>query len=285
MRKLFGRIGTGKVQEFIYIFNDTKPDDFEEFKKPDLVNEKEFGSELNLNDDEWFYIRIKAEHLEGMVNGYSLVTKNTTSINQISRDNFGKLNVIFKSVDEDGLIFQKITPTKRLSDKKIITIGDVPHAEKITGIDISEKVDAYFDGKDKLYFKTYRTLKSLFTHIEDYYRIATEVDIKKFYEFPACKITVKEPDLTDSIRKKIAIIVDNNDNKKLDLSSQAVISKLIDYHGNYTKDNLHVSSGQFIIQDKKQLDSFCSLVLGRFYENYMTGDIEEALSTKVLPRD
>jgi len=281
MRKLFGKIGTGKMQEFIYIFNDTKPDDFKEFRKPDLVNEKEFGSELNLNDDEWFYIRIKAEHLEGMVNGYNLVTKNTTSINQVDRENFGKLSVIFKSVDEDALIFQKITPTKRLNNKKIITIGDVPHAEKITGIDISEKVDAYFDGKDKLYFKSYRTVKSLFTHIEDYYRIATLEDIKKFYEFPACKISVQESDLTDSIRKKIAIIVDN---KKLDLSDQAVISKLIDYHENYTKDELYVSSGQFIVQNKKQLDSFCSLVLGRFYENYMTGDIEEALSTKVLPR-
>jgi len=282
MRRLFGKIETGRTQELIYIFNDAKADDFEEFRKPEIVNEKEFGSELNLNEDEWFYIKIKNDHYEDMIGGYGLVVKNTTSLNQISRDNFGKLTVIFRSVDDDGLIFQKITPKKRLSNKKIITIGDAPDAKRITGIDISDKVDAYFNGNDRIYFKSYRTIKSLFKHIEEYYRIATAEDVKIFYEFSGCEIFVRNSDLTDSIRKKIAIIVDN---KKLDLNNQTVISKLIDYHEDYTKDELYVSSGQFIVQSKKQLDSFCSLVLGRFYENYMTGDTEEALSTKVLSKN
>ena len=32
--------------------------------------------------------------------------------------------------------------------------------------------EVWYDGEDKLYFKSYRMVKSLFKHLEDYYRIA-----------------------------------------------------------------------------------------------------------------
>lgn len=275
MRKLFGRL-TDKDKTHVFIYNDKKEDEFEELDIPKVENEELFPSELHLHSDEWFYVEVDEEHTS-MIDEYIDFSNNTTSTDKISKSNFSKLNVIYKPV-EKGIVFQKITNTKRLTDKKIINFDSEKKftTSKISGLDVSDKIDAFYVTEtNRLYFKNYISIKSVFDGIEDYYREAKEPDIKEFKNFSAIDVA-SNIELNDRIRKKIATIIDY----KIDLNSQSMIKKLIKEHKKYTQEDLYVEKNQFIIADKKQLNSFCQLVLGRFYENVILGGVYEATSAK-----
>lgn len=252
--------------------------ELEFFVEPDIQTEKQFENRINLENDEWFYIEIDPEH-EMMITNYSDNFGNTVGLNDITDDEFGIVEVLFQQLEDEKIVFQKITPSKRLIHKKYLK---KKHADKVEvntiehGIELSERVDAYFDGDKKLYFKKFSTIKSMFECIECYYRTASKEEIENFKKYAIVSLGDNLSDFGDANMKMVAIIADH---VEIDLDDDAFKSKLMTEAARYNG-KFQINNGQFQINKKTQLKDFLKLAIGELYPNPMTNEKMEASSAK-----
>lgn len=255
-------------------------DDISELVAPEIdpENSIRFNPELRLETDDWFYIEIDDEHMP-MIKEYEDKFLNTAGLNDVNEAEFSKIDLIFRKVDNDGLVFQKITQSKRLVDKSILKLRHRKAERTIieNGIELKSENDAYFDGNDKLYFKNYRTIHSLFKGIDDYYRIANLAEVDEFKEFNLVSFVSDFKIKTNNL-KMLAILKDD----EIDLSNTSIISTLLTSYEQYPEQDFKVSEGKFIIDTNKQLTSFLKLALGRLYTNPITKHKMEASSARRL---
>ena len=257
-------------------------DDISELVAPEinLENSREFDPEIKLEHEDWFYIEIDDEHMS-MVKEYGDKFSSTVSLNDVTEEEFSKIDLIFRKVENDGLVFQKITKSKRMVDKSILKWwGNSRRAERTiieNGIELKSENDAYFDGNDKLYFKNFRTIRSLFKGIDDYYRIASQAEVDEFKEFNLVSF-VSDFKIKNNNLKMLAILKDD----EIDLSDTSIISTLLTSYKQYPEQDFKVSKGKFIIDTNKQLTSFLKLALGRLYTNPITSHQMEASSARRL---
>ena len=255
-------------------------DDISELVAPEIdpENSIEFNPELRLETDDWFYIEIDDEHMS-MIKEYEDKFLNTAGLNDVNEAEFSKIDLIFRKVDNDGLVFQKITQSKRLVDKSILK-WRYRRAERTIiekGIELKSENDAYFDGNNKLYFRSFRTIHSLFKGIDDYYRIASLAEVDEFKEFNLVSFVSDFKIKTNNL-KMLAILKDD----EIDLSNTTIISTLLTSYEQYPEQDFKVLEGKFIIDTNKQLTSFLKLALGRLYTNPITKHKMEASSAWLL---
>ena len=257
-------------------------DDISELVAPKIEPENciEFDPELILEAEDWFYIEIDDEHIS-MIKEYEDKFSNTAGLNDVTEEEFSKIGLIFRKVENNGLVFQKITQSKRMVDKSILKWKyNSRRAERTiieNGIELKSENDAYFDGIDRLYFKNFRTIRSLFKGIDDYYRIASLAEVDEFKEFDLVSFVSDFKIKTDNL-KMLAILKDD----EIDLSNTTIISTLLTSYEQYPEQDFKVSKGKFIIDTNKQLTSFLKLALGRLYTNPITKHKMEASSARRL---
>jgi hypothetical protein len=257
-------------------------DDISELVAPTIEPENciEFDPELILEAEDWFYIEIDDEHIS-MIKEYEDKFSNTAGLNNVTEEEFSKIGLIFRKVENNGLVFQKITQSKRMVDKSILKWKyNSRRAERTiieNGIELKSENDAYFDGIDRLYFKNFRTIRSLFKGIDDYYRIASLAEVDEFKEFDLVSFVSDFKIKTDNL-KMLAILKDD----EIDLSNTTIISTLLTSYEQYPEQDFKVSKGKFIIDTNKQLTSFLKLALGRLYTNPITKHKMEASSARRL---
>ena len=257
-------------------------DDISELVAPKIEPENciEFDPELILEAEDWFYIEIDDEHIS-MIKEYEDKFSNTAGLNNVTEEEFSKIGLIFRKVENNGLVFQKITQSKRMVDKSILKWKyNSRRAERTiieNGIELKSENDAYFDGIDRLYFKNFRTIRSLFKGIDDYYRIASLAEVDEFKEFNLVSFVSDFKIKTDNL-KMLSILKDD----EIDLSNTTIISTLLTSYEQYPEQDFKVSEGRFIIDTNKQLTSFLKLALGRLYTNPITKHKMEASSARRL---
>ena len=257
-------------------------DDISELVAPKIEPENciEFDPELILEAEDWFYIEIDDEHIS-MIKEYEDKFSNTAGLNDVTEEEFSKIGLIFRKVENNGLVFQKITQSKRMVDKSILKWKyNSRRAERTiieNGIELKSENDAYFDGIDRLYFKNFRTIRSLFKGIDDYYRIASLAEVDEFKEFNLVSFVSDFKIKTDNL-KMLAILKDD----EIDLSNTTIISTLLTSYEQYPEQDFKVSEGRFIIDTNKQLTSFLKLALGRLYNNPIPSHQMEASSARRL---
>ena len=258
-------------------------DDISELVAPEIdpENSIEFNPELRLETEDWFYIEIDDEHMS-MIKEYEDKFLNTASLNDVSEEEFSKIDLIFRKVDNDGLVFQKITQSKRLVDKSILKWRYRSRRAERTiienGIELKSENDAYFDGNDKLYFKNFRTIRSLFKGIDDYYRIASQAEVDEFKEFYLVRF-VKEFKIKTNNLKMLAVLKDYG----IDLNDIAVKSTLLRTYSQYPNQEFELDDNQnFIIDSNRKLTCLLKLALGRLYTNPITHHKMEANHAKKL---
>ena len=128
-------------------------DDISELVAPKIEPENciEFDPELRLEAEDWFYIEIDDEHIS-MVKEYEDKFSNTAGLNDVNEEEFSKIDLIFRKVENDGLVFQKITKSKRMVDKSILKWKyNSRRAERTiieNGIELKSENDAYFYGNN-----------------------------------------------------------------------------------------------------------------------------------------
>ncbi|MGC3941675.1 hypothetical protein M5J17_03390 [Streptococcus koreensis] len=258
-------------------------DDISELVAPEInpENSREFDPEIKLEYDEWFYVKIDDSHMS-MVKEYEDKFLNTAGLNDVNEEEFSKIDLIFRKVENDGLVFQKITQSKRLVDRSILKwkyrSGRAERTIIEKGIELKSDNDAYFDGNDKLYFKNFRTIRSLFKGIDDYYRIASQAEVDEFKEFsPVC--FVKEFKIKTNNLKMLAVLKDYG----IDLNDIAVKSTLLRTYSQYPNQEFELDDNQnFIIDSNRKLTCLLKLALGRLYTNPITHHKMEANHAKKL---
>ena len=254
-------------------------DDISELVAPEIdpENSREFDPEIKLEHEEWFYIEIDDEHMS-MVKEYEDKFLNTAGLNDVNEEEFSKIDLIFRKVENDGLVFQKITKSRRMVDKSILK-WRYRRAERTIiekGIELKSENDAYFDGNDKLYFKNFRTIRSLFKGIDDYYRIASQAEVDELKRIDL--VDFSDFEIKSNNLKMVAILKDD----EIDLSKTSIISTLLTSYEQYPEQDFKVSEGKFIIDSNKRLTSFLKLALGRLYTNPITSHQMEASSARRL---
>ena len=254
-------------------------EDISELVAPEIdpENSREFDPEIKLEHEEWFYIEIDDEHMS-MVKEYGDKFSSTVSLNDVTEEEFSKIDLIFRKVENDGLVFQKITKSKRMVDKSILK-WRYRRAERTIiekGIELKSENDAYFDGIDKLYFKNFRTIRSLFKGIDDYYRIASQAEVDELKRIDL--VDFSDFEIKSNNLKMVAILKDD----EIDLSKTSIISTLLTSYEQYPEQDFKVSEGKFIIDSNKRLTSFLKLALGRLYTNPITSHQMEASSARRL---
>ena len=256
-------------------------DDISELVAPAIEpeNSREFDPETKLEQEDWFYIEIDDDH-RTMISEYSDKFLNTASLNDVDGDEFLKIDLIFREVDNDGLVFQKITQSKRMVEKSILRWRpNIRRPERTiieNGIELKSEIDAYFDGNDKLYFKNFRTIHSLFKGIDDYYRIASQAEVNELKRIDL--VSFSDFEIKSNNLKMVAILKDD----EIDLSNTSIISTLLTSYEQYPEQDFKVSEGKFIIDTNKRLTSFLKLALGRLYTNPITSYQMEASSARRL---
>ena len=256
-------------------------DDISELVAPEIdpENSREFDPEIKLEHDEWFYVEIDDSHMS-MVKEYEDKFLNTAGLNDVNEAEFSKIDLIFRKVENDGLVFQKITQSKRLVDKSILKwrfrSGRAERTIIEKGIELKSENDAYFDGNNKLYFRSFRTIHSLFKGIDDYYRIASQAEVNELKRINL--VDFSDFEIKSNNLKMVAILKDDG----IDLSDTSIISTLLTSYEQYPEQDFKVSEGRFIIDTNKRLTSFLKLALGRLYTNPITSHQMEASSARRL---
>ena len=256
-------------------------DDISELVAPDIdpENSIEFNPELRLETEDWFYIEIDDEHMS-MIKEYEDKFLNTAGLNDVSEEEFSKIDLIFCKVDNDGLVFQKITKSKRLVDKSILKWRYSSRRAERTiienGIELKSENDAYFDGNNKLYVRSFRTIHSLFKGIDDYYRIASLAEVDELKRIDL--VSFSDFEIKSNNLKMVAVLKDD----EINLSDTSIISTLLTSYEQYPEQDFKVSEGKFIIDTNKRLTSFLKLALGRLYTNPITSHQMEASSARRL---
>ena len=256
-------------------------DDISELIAPTITSEnsREFDPEAKLEHVDWFYIEIDDDHMP-MVKEHGDKFLSTVSLNDVTEEEFSKIDLIFRKVGNDELVFQKITQSKRMVDKSILkwlpNIGKPERTIIDNGIELKSEIDAYFDGNDKLYFKNFRTIHSLFKGIDDYYRIASQAEVNELKRIDL--VSFSDFEIKSNNLKMVAILKDD----EIDLSNTSIISTLLTSYEQYPEQDFKVSEGKFIIDTNKRLTSFLKLALGRLYTNPITSYQMEASSARRL---
>ena len=258
-------------------------DDISELVAPAIEpeNSREFDPETKLEQEDWFYIEIDDDH-RTMISEYSDKFLNTASLNDVDGDEFSKIDLIFREVDNDGLVFQKITQSKRMVEKSILRWRpNIRRPERTiieNGIELKSEIDAYFDGNDKLYFKNFRTIRSLFNGIDDYYRIASQSEVDEFKEFNLVHF-VSDFEIKNNNLKMLAVLKDYD----INLDDTNIKHTLLETYGGYPHQEFELDENDiFQIDSNKKLTSFLKLALGRLYTNPITNDKMEANYAKKL---
>ncbi|MFS9178541.1 hypothetical protein [Streptococcus australis] len=256
-------------------------DDISELVAPEIdpENSREFDPEIKLEHEEWFYIELDDVHMS-MVKEYGDKFLNTAGLNDVNEEEFSKIELIFRKVENDGLVFQKITQSKRLVDKSILKWRHRRAERTIieNGIELKSENDAYFDGNDKLYFKNFRTIRSLFKGIDDYYRIASQAEVDEFKEFNLIRF-IKEFKIKTNNLKMLAVLKDYG----IDLNDIAVKNTLLRTYSQYPNQEFELDDNQnFIIDSNRKLTCLLKLALGRLYTNPITHHKMEANHAKKL---
>ena len=258
-------------------------DDISELVAPEIgpENSREFDPETKLEQGDWFYIEIDDDH-RTMISEYSDQFSNTVSLNDVGASDFSKIDLIFQKGENDDLIFQKITKSKRIVEKSILRwIPNIGRPERTiieNGIELKSEIDAYFDGIDKLYFKSFKTIRSLFNGIDDYYRIASQAEVDEFKEFKLVHF-VSDFEIKANNLKMLAVLKDYD----INLDNIKIKRILLKTHGNYPHQEFMLDENDiFQIDSNKKLTSFLKLALGRLYTNPITKDKMEANYAKKL---
>lgn len=274
--KLSGKNGDHKI----VFTNPNELDQISFFDVPtDIESDKiiEYNPDAHLEEDEWFYIDLDDDHISS-VEPYLKAANSTVSINPIEADDYMRIDAIYKLYANannkyGAFVIQKITKTRKIVRQKILSfLNNAPKIEdQQNSIIVSNKIDAYYDGCNRIYFKNFTTIQSLFPGIEDYYREATREEMKSFCN---CALISNGDDLSEKIgkrnRKRIAAIMSD---ATIKLDDGRFLSNVKLYALKYPEINLELDdNGRFILTNDKDVSNFILLVTGRYYTSEISGE-------------
>lgn len=244
------------------------------YYEPKVIHPILFTPERKIEDDEWFFIELFEADFRTMIAPYVEVGKSTADHNIIEAVDYKNIEVVYK-ITGTKIVFTKIRDSYRIKNKHFLLLDEHPEIKKYEqGIEFSGIVDAYYDGENKLYFKSYSTVRPLFPGIEKFFREATEEEKEQFLSNDFFSVNTANIKIGITAAKRIAAILDD---ERIDLSNQETQNKIREYAEKYSEAQIRFNdNGKLIINSNKELNSTLKLLSGRYYTSELTGEKMEA---------
>jgi hypothetical protein len=285
---IFAKIkGTKKhPSEHRILFSDGKDSEQFNFYRPPVMHEKTlFNPDKKLESSEWFYVKLSADQVSTMIKPYSENEQTSADLNTTIESDYMVIEVVYRVIDKT-VIFTKITDGYKIRNKRLVKFYDLKEAQLVheeSSIEFSGKPDAYFDGVDKLYFKDFSKIRSLFSGIDIFYREATHDEKRNFLDndlFEADDIAPDNIGTRDSSR--IAMVMDDD---AIGLADGSNLTKILEAARNYPEVDIEISNDdKIIMKDNKDLKRVLNLITSRYYISDITGKKMESYGSGALSK-
>ena len=256
---------------------------FDKDPLPDLGLEKPIGiatafeySPTDTNTYDLYYVVLNQEQIEKMVDPY--IEAAGLESEAIRQPEYAFMNAVYKIYGR-SLLIAKVNNSARIGEngKTLIEFGEksVSTSTVSFAIDMPSEIDAYYDGKDRIYFEKFSRAKSLFKDFDEFYQEAMFDDKELFLRHKLFDVGAVNPnDISPMLTAQITDIR-NNDN--LDLDDTKTIEKIKQYIKAYPLSGVILQDdGRIKIATKDDLRCTIKLLTQRYYTSDITGEILEA---------
>lgn len=273
---LFAKIkGTRNIpaQHRILASDKESLEQFDFYVIPNIIHKFKFNPDRKLEPNEWYFIELDQDQVGTMLNPYILNEESSADLNKTVQSDYDLIEVVYK-VEESRAIFTKITDGYRVKNRTILKLHDLEQVQVIQEHDsilFDGEVHAYFDGANKLYFKNFGKIRSLFPGIDQFYREATREEKLRFLSndmFEVEDIDSIEIGQRDSARIALAL----ND-EIIDFDNPAKKDKIIASARNYSDiTKLDISDEDKIsLKDSNDVKHTLNVIFSRYYISEITG--------------
>lgn len=233
------------------------------FPDLDLSNPQPFSKKYLAEEGEILYIELK-DHDLLIIQPFVEHLLSTADSNIIPKDCCPQVNLLYMgsntSNGEYNIKFQRIWNRYYLKKNWFsLSFDNCQITRNSSLIMLTGNTDVFWDAMAKrLYFKNFRTAKSIFPILEKFYRQANEQDLKKFANHPLVSIPSNKK-FGERALGKIAMMMDE---KSLD---NKMLSDLQTYANEYQQKMPPIENNKMIISNNKEVDLLYKLVNELYY--------------------
>lgn len=233
--------------------------------------ERSFDPTLRCEGYEWFFVEMIKEQQE-FIKVLKDLSSSTSSIVDFENESFQNIQYLVR-IENDMLSFQKINGSSMITNKKqrcILSCTVVKSVKNcyITrfqeGIFLNEYPDAFIKG-NRLYFRSFDKIKTIFPKIEIFYKMASEEEVKNFRELPYLQVG-KKIKFRPKHCRLIAMILDDNN---INLNDYEFWKRIRGEVEVFLKDSFICKNDKFVLENQSDLNNLLDLILGRFFINRM----------------
>jgi len=236
----------------------------------------DYSPDAAIQNGEWFRIPEFSQKEYAI----DLVKDKLSSVDfdSFQKADFDKIDFIFVE-DGETLFFQRVTKSKLVKKKRIISMGEnYKFQTDSSELIINEYPDAIYDkASDVMYFRRLESITSIFKGIEELYREATIEETEQFlkHEFIGLKEGYDASCIKTNNRKRIAMAM-----KTLSEMEEHEKENIIAYIAEYCPE-LKSEGNAFLIGSEDELKMLLFGIEQRYYTTIVGG--EKRLANSVVP--
>lgn len=254
---------------------------FEFYAIPAIAHKLRFNPEVKLESNEWYYVELSTDQLANMIKPYLDTALSSGDLNNAAEGEYRDIVCIYRVFEDQKIIFTRITESYKVRAQKILRFRDTEQAEVYTERDsivFDGRVDGYFDGQNKIYFKKFNRLTSIFPGFNEFHRLATEVEKRNFLDVELFKIDGLEPSMIgQNDSKKIAKILAN---ETISLATGASDESILASARRHSELSIVITEdNRILLNNQFALKPVLKIIMGKYFTSEITGEPLEAVGT------
>lgn len=269
------------------LFPDTQATDtkFRFYHKPTIHESIKFNPEKLLDESEWFYIELTLDQKDNLISPYESNQISTVDLNNALESDYMVVEVVYRVFEGGEIIFTKITNKYKIRNKMWLKFRDTEEAElqkETNYVEFTGNVDAYYDGSQKIYFKKFSTVRSMFPGIEEFYREATAEEKQRFLDNNIFDVTELEPnDIGSRDSSRIAIVMND---ESIGLSDGSNRDNILAAAQQFSELEIELADNKLVLRDTAALKKVLNLLTSRYYVSEITGKKMESYGSVAIER-